>query len=332
MRRWLGSLVAAGGLLSLAVAPTAQAAGHLTPVTIQIDGGAVPFYAPLYVAAKNGYFRHEGLSVKFLYGDAADIVKNVAAGNVQFGFPNADDVISAYANGIPVRVVNTTYQHGIGALMFLASSGIHSVKDLKGKTIAITSYGSPNYIQLQVMLKHYGMSLADVHLKIIGTGSIVNALLAKQVDAIDFSMIRTYLLRAQGVKVDQILSDDFLPDHGNVLITSAAYLKSHPGTVKAFNVALDQAIRWITAGHELAAVSESQSYAPTPKTNVATVAHILRQVFAGYLWNSPYTRKHGLGYGYLPSWQATINTLAHYKVIPHGFKAAQLVVQPASIR
>ncbi len=45
-------------------------------------------------------------------------------GNVQFGFPNGDSVVTAVGHGLKVDVVDTTYQQGIGALMFLTKSGI----------------------------------------------------------------------------------------------------------------------------------------------------------------------------------------------------------------
>lgn len=333
VRKWT-ALMAAALVASVALPgwSAAKAAPKLTSVTMEIDGAAVPYYAPLYVAQQKGYFAQHGLKVNFIYGNAADITKNVAVGNVQFGFPNADDVIAAYANGIPVRIVDTTMQHGIGALIFLQKSGIKNAKDLVGKTVGITSYGSPNYIQLQVMLKKAHVPLSAVHVKIVGTGSIISALTSGQVDAIDFSMIRTYALRAQGVKVGQILSDSFLPDHGNVVITSANELKTHPQIVKDFILALHQGISWIAAGHETAAVNLSLKYAPSFKNQVKTTAHILRQVYVNYLWKSKYTKQHGYGYGDLASYQTTIDVLAQYKVIPHKFPAKDLVVEPASIR
>ena len=86
-------------------AAEAKDTGDLKTVSIQIDGSAVPYYAPLYLAQENGYFAEEGLNVEFYYAAAADIVKNVAAGNVEFGFPNADAVVAAKAQGIPVKVI-----------------------------------------------------------------------------------------------------------------------------------------------------------------------------------------------------------------------------------
>ena len=211
-------------------------------VTIQIDGAAVPYYAPLYLAKEKGYFKEEGLEVEFIYAAAADIVKNVAAGNVEFGFPNGDSVISARAENIPVNVVHSTYQNGLGATIFKVDSGINKPSDLKGKTIAVTSYGSPNYIQLQVLLEQNGLSLDDVNVKIVGTGSIVNSLVVDEVDAITFSLLRTIEMKNQGINVDEFRSDEFLPSHGNVLITSEDYLKNNEDTVKAFIKALNQGL------------------------------------------------------------------------------------------
>jgi ABC-type nitrate/sulfonate/bicarbonate transport system substrate-binding protein len=50
-------------------------ASNLTTVAIQIDGSAVPYYAPLYIAQEKGFFAENGLNVEFYYASAADIVK-----------------------------------------------------------------------------------------------------------------------------------------------------------------------------------------------------------------------------------------------------------------
>src|SRR5690606_29970953 len=185
-----GALIAAGLALGLGAAQAQE------KVTIQIDGAAVPYYLPMFVADHYGYFKEAGLEVEFLYANAADILNNIAAGNVQFGFPNGDAVISARANGLPVKVVHSTYQRGIGAVLFKTSSGIETPADLEGKKVAVTSYGSPNYIQLQVMMAKADKSIDDVNVEIVGTGAILDALKSDQVDAIVFSMLRYYALQA----------------------------------------------------------------------------------------------------------------------------------------
>lgn len=318
-------------LMLLAFAAATVAARADEKVTIQIDGAAVPYYLPLYVAQKEGYFKEQGLEVEFLYANAADILNNVAAGNVQFGFPNGDAVISARANGIPVKVVHSTYQRGIGAVLFKSASGIKSPADLAGKKVAVTSYGSPNYIQLQVMMSQAGKSIDDVKVEIVGTGAILDALKSDQVDAIVFSMLRYYALKAEGVDVGMIASDDFLPSHGNVLVTSDSYLASNPQQVKGFIAALDKALKHVVEGDVEKEVKMAiADYAPTFAPQEKLVTEIIKEVFIKTLWQSEDTKANGFGYGKIAGWQKTIDVAAEYKAIPEAFPAADLVVEKPS--
>lgn len=298
-----------------------------TKVTIQIDGAAVPYYAPLYVAKEKGFFKEQGLDVDFIYAAAADIVKNVASGNVEFGFPNADSVVAAATQGIPVKVIHTTYQAGLGSTIFKKGKGITKPSDLKGKTVAVTSLGSPNYIQLQVLLKKYNLSIDDVKVEIVGTGAIVQALVDDKVDAITFSMLRTIELRAQGVEVDEFRSDDFLPSFGNVLVTSDKLLKEKPEIAKGFMAGLNKGLEEIIKGDPRAAVDLSvANYAPTFKGREELTARILKDVFIPYLWQSDNTKKNGLGAADLSRWQKNIEIMAEYKVIPKTIDAQEFVV------
>lgn len=318
-------------LLMLALVAGSIAARADEKVTIQIDGAAVPYYLPLYVAQKEGYFKEQGLEVEFLYANAADILNNVAAGNVQFGFPNGDAVISARANGIPVKVVHSTYQRGIGAVLFKNASGIKSPADLVGKKVAVTSYGSPNYIQLQVMISQVGKSIDDAKVEIVGTGAILDALKSDQVDAIVFSMLRYYALKAEGVDVGMIASDDFLPSHGNVLVTSDDYLASNPKQVKGFIAALDKALKHIVDGDVEKEVKMAiADYAPTFAPQEKVVTEIIKEVFIKTLWQSEDTKKNGFGYGNIAGWQKTIDVAAQYKAIPEAFPASDLVIEKPS--
>lgn len=299
---------------------------EIQKISIQIDGAAVPYYAPMYIAKEKGYFKEQGLDVDFYYAAAAEIVKNVATGNVQFGFPNADSVILAKSQGIPVKVVNTTYQHGLGALIFQKSSEITEPKDLKGKKIGVTSFGSPNYIQLQVMLEKAGMSIDDVKVEIIGTGAIVNALVSGQVDAIMFSMLRTIELKNQGVDVGEIRSDEFLPSHGNVLIVGDKYLTENKDVVNKFNIALNKGIQYIIDGNTKEAVEMSvEKYAPSFKGREEIVTVILDEVFIPYLWQSENTKKNGLGYSDAERWSNSIKVLKEYGVIEKEIDAKELI-------
>lgn len=299
----------------------------LTKVTIQIDGAATPYYAPLYLAKEYGYFADEGLDVEFYYASAAEIVKNVAAQNVDLGFPNSDTVVMGRANDVPVKIIHTTYQSSLGSVLFKTESGISSPEDLRGKTIAVTSFGSPNYIQLQVILEKAGLSLSDVNVKIIGTGGIVNALASDQVDAICFSMLRAYDLEAKGVNVGEFRAEDYLPGHGNVVITSSDYLEKHPQICEGFTRALNRSISYILDGHVREAIDLAvEHYAPASKGSEDRIQHVMEEEFVPSLWQSNNTASFGLGYSDVTRYQTYIGILAQYGIIDQPYDASTLVV------
>ena len=311
-------------------AAEAKDTGDLKTVSIQIDGSAVPYYAPLYLAQENGYFAEEGLNVEFYYAAAADIVKNVAAGNVEFGFPNADAVVAAKAQGIPVKVVHTTYQEGLGAIIFGSDSGISTPADLKGKKVAVTSLGSANYFQLQAAMESAGLTIDDVQVEIVGTGAILTALTEGQVDAIVFSKLRTIELNNSGYAASEITCDQFLPSFGNVLVAGDKLVAEDPETVDGFCRALNKAIEYIIDGHVEEAVDMSiEKYAPTFAEKRDVVVQILNDVFVKTLWQSDYTKENGIGASNPEKWQALIDESKEIGNIDETFDASELLYTPA---
>ncbi|WP_440897640.1 ABC transporter substrate-binding protein [Amphibacillus sp. Q70] len=299
----------------------------LTNVNIQIDGAAVPYYAPLYLAVEKGYFAEQGLNVNFYYASAAEIVKNVGAGNVEFGFPNADPVILGRGNDVPIKIAHTTYQNGLGSIIYKETSDIDSPEDLTGKTIGITSYGSPNYIQLQVILQEAGLSLDDVDIRIIGTGAIVNALISDQVDAISFSKLRTYELNMSGVEVDEILSEDYLPTYGNVLITGDNFYQQHPDIVDSFVKALDKSLAYLIDGNVEEAVEiVMDKYVPSTSEDISHYVSIIEEEFVGNLWQSADTDRYGFGYSNEQDYNSYIQILSDYGLLEQAYSPNELIV------
>lgn len=309
---------------------TVAADKELKTVSIQLDGSAVPYYSPLYLAQENGYFAEEGLNVEFYYAAAADIVKNVAAGNVEFGFPNADAVVAARAQGIPVQVVHTTYQEGLGAIIFGSESGIETPADLKGKKVAVTSLGSANYFQLKAAMEAEGLSVDDVQVEIVGTGAILTALTEGQVDAIVFSKLRTIELNNSGYPAGEIVCDQFLPSFGNVVVAGEELTKNDPETVDGFCRALNKAIEYIIDGHTEEAVDMSiEKYAPTFAEKRDVVVEILNDVFIQTLWQSDYTNANGIGASNSEKWQALIESSKEMGNINEVFETSELLYSPA---
>lgn len=303
------------------------AGGDSESITVQIEGGAVPYYAPWFVAEQRGYFAEEGLEVEFSYSGGADIARNVGAGNVDFGFPNGDSVVVARSEGIPITVAHTSYQEGIGATLYKEDSGISSPADLQDRTVAVTSYGSPNFVQLQVMLEDAGLSLRDVNIEIVGTGSIVEALVQDEVDAIVFSAIRWWQLDERGVDVGMFRSDEFLPSHGNVLIVNDDYLNQNSERVAAVTRALNQGLEWTIENPGEAIDLAIEEYAPDWEDDRDSVLRVFNELFIPDLWQSDVTEAEGLGAADLDRWQTTIDLLREHGLVSEELDASEFVLE-----
>ena len=249
---------------------------------------------------------------------------------MEFGFPNADAVVAARAQGIPVQVVHTTYQEGLGAIIFGSESGIETPADLKGKKVAVTSLGSANYFQLKAAMEAEGLSVDDVQVEIVGTGAILTALTEGQVDAIVFSKLRTIELNNSGYPAGEIVCDQFLPSFGNVVVAGEDLTKNDPETVDGFCRALNKAIEYIIDGHTEEAVDMSiEKYAPTFAEKRDVVVEILNDVFIQTLWQSDYTNANGIGASNSEKWQALIESSKEMGNIDEVFEASELLYSPA---
>ena len=115
-------------------------------------------------------------------------------------------------------------------------------------------------------------------------------------DAIVFSELRKYSLEAAGLKVAMILSNDFLPSFGNVVVTSEAKLKNDPDLVKRFVDAVSESYQWVIDGHVDDALDISfEKYTPTWKDQKTILTRAFNETFVPSVWQSALTRKDGLG-------------------------------------
>ena len=110
-RKWI-SLTAAVMLAVTVLPGTAFAARNenskeeLTKVTLNEVAHSI-FYAPQYVAIKEGYFKDEGLDLTLVTGFGADkTITAVISGEADIGFMGAEASIYAYQEGATDPVVN----------------------------------------------------------------------------------------------------------------------------------------------------------------------------------------------------------------------------------
>jgi NitT/TauT family transport system substrate-binding protein len=120
------------------------------------------------VGLKQGYFKEAGLDIEILYTEGgASTLTPVIAGSIDIAMTNGIlGVVAAYAKGMPVRIISAEATGAADAFWYARpESGIKSLTDTAGKTVAFSSPGSStNLILLQLV------NQAKVAPKLVPTG------------------------------------------------------------------------------------------------------------------------------------------------------------------
>jgi NitT/TauT family transport system substrate-binding protein len=95
------------------------------------------------VAVKAGLFKKRGLDVDYIYSQGSgETVQAVISGSSDIGEVGTLGVFGAFLKGAPVRIIGAEATGSAEFWYARTDSGINSVKDTDGKTIAFSSVGS----------------------------------------------------------------------------------------------------------------------------------------------------------------------------------------------
>ena len=187
MRARLLSLLTLAGILT-AISGGATAA---EPLNIRIQyGGSVPGQFGPILEAKTEVYRHYGKSYTIesvsIRGSGPALTA-FAAGEIDVAALSYESVGRAVlAAKLDVRIIADVLgnaMNGYGDDYFIARKGeIKSIKDLKGRPVAIISHGSAPHTSLKRMLEKNGMQESDVQLVEVGIPAMLPALESKRVD------------------------------------------------------------------------------------------------------------------------------------------------------
>jgi NitT/TauT family transport system substrate-binding protein len=218
------------------------------PETTNLTVGVLPFaeVSPLYVAAQQGLFEAEGLTVtpQIVTGGGAATITGVVSGDTEIAYTAFVSLLQAASKGLMLQVVRENDRPSDQGIFTLPASGISSPADLAGKKIAVNALGNVQELTTRSALKSNGVDPDSVEFVELAPADAVTALSAGDVDAAWFAepfvSIATANLQAQRVVDAFSGAIEDMPVGG--WATSPQFAKENPKTIAAFTRAMDAAI------------------------------------------------------------------------------------------
>jgi len=151
------------GLLALLIIPSLA---HAQKIRISISAVDVSFLTAA-VADKRGFFKDQGLDVEVIRMAAPISITALANGDTDYTMIFAS-VIRGAMRGMPIKVVASFLDSSTHTL--IARPEFKSVKELRGKTLGVSTVGATSDVAARMMIRHFGVD-PEKEMKIVALGS-----------------------------------------------------------------------------------------------------------------------------------------------------------------
>jgi NitT/TauT family transport system substrate-binding protein len=223
------SVITAAAAVAVAQLAAADCVAADTKITQALSWFAQPEMGGHYAATASGIYKKAGLDVTLQQGGPqVSNVQLLVSGTVQFAMAQADEVVLARKQGIPIVAIYATLQKNPQNLIYHKDSGIKSIGDLNGRKVYV-AIGFPFWKYLAYKYKLDG-ALVQTY-----TGSLVAFAADKNAVTQGYATNEPYVLKQQGIDVAWFLNADLgYNPYGNVVITTEETIKKSPDLVKAY--------------------------------------------------------------------------------------------------
>jgi NitT/TauT family transport system substrate-binding protein len=200
------------------------------------------------LASKRGMFRDEGLDVELIRMNANVSVTALSTGDIDYTMVFAS-VVRGALRGLPMKVVASFMDSSTHLL--IARPEYKTIRDLKGKTLAVSNYGATSDVAARMMMKQGGVD-PEKELKIIQLGAERGRYAALREGIVDVAVLSPPTdtdAQRQGYRILSRFHEHFkLPFTG--VGTNLRKLKEKPDEVKRMVKAMLRANRFVRSNRE----------------------------------------------------------------------------------
>jgi NitT/TauT family transport system substrate-binding protein len=248
--------------------------GGMTNITIlrSATGG----FEPVILAQKLGLYKKAGLNVtvKVGTGNASATIPQVINNQLQFAAIDGASLVTAVSRNVPiegvVQIINSMPTDPADeGLVVPPNSSIHSLAEMKGKSIGVVGLGNAEQVASNMALQRAGVPLSSVKFVQLPPSAMVPAATSGKVDAIEpFLSFYEDALQAHFKALDGGTGKT-IPGVPDLLwVTSKSYAASNPAVVKKF-VKVTEAAQTYANAHPAAIRTVDDTYTELPKAYIA---------------------------------------------------------------
>ena len=195
----LAVVVAAGALAACGSSRAGTGTSAVEKPDLTVAAVPASGAAGLYIAQQDGFFTAAGLHVKIVpVASGGDVLASLVNGSIDVDEGQWTSAIAAQAAGIAklhALAAGNAGGPGVQEITVLPGSGITTVKQLAGKTIAVNALAGLTVLLTSTMLAASGIHPTQVHYVVIPFPAMAAALAARRVDAA--FLIEPYLTQAE---------------------------------------------------------------------------------------------------------------------------------------
>lgn len=185
-----------------------------------------------------------------LFQGFAEMKEALVSNRMQAAFLVAPMAIALRSQGAPIKVVYLGHRYG-SAMVVQKDGPVKTVRDLKGKTVAIPSRFSDERLIILKAMKENGLSPSDVKLLEMSPPDVAGALAVKAIDG--FVMGEPFPSQAEMAGSGRVLffAREYWPDYMScVLVVRDDVIAERPKAVQVLVDGIARSGLWLDKGRE----------------------------------------------------------------------------------
>lgn len=237
-----------------------------------------------WVPKEAGIYKKYGLDVNLVYVAGSQAIATLISGDAQIVQGSGAAAILSRLAGSEVKMVGAVIN--VIPMSLVTSPDISSPKELKGKTLGVSRYGSLTDLGLQKAMSEWGLDPAK-DIKTIQTGGVPENLLFMQQGVIKGALISSPTLekaKEMGYRELLNLADLKFRYPATALVATDSFIKNRPQTLERFLKATLEGTKYAKGNPEFT-IKLLGKYARTSDTKL--LAGAFKTYVLGYIRDIP---------------------------------------------